>query len=109
MDTDIRTVLVTAPDAATAEAMATTLVEERLAACVNLVPGVTSIFRWQGTLSRASEVLMILKSTAVLDHALRARVVELHPYDVPEVLSLSVLEGHAPYLEWIRSEVGTTP
>jgi len=105
MDTHVRTVLVTAPDADVAEGLATTLVEEGLAACGNVVPGVTSIYRWQGALQRDAEVLVILKTTAARVEALRARVVELHPYEVPEVLSLSVSEGHGPYLDWVRDSV----
>lgn len=103
---EIRAVLVTAPDLETAEALGTALVEEGLAACANLVPGVVSLYRWEGAMQRDGEVLLVLKSTARAFEALRARVVELHPYDVPEVLALPVDAGHAPYLAWVRGEVG---
>jgi periplasmic divalent cation tolerance protein len=103
--TDVRTVLVTAPDDATARALAETVVGERLAACANVVPGVLSIYRWQGEVRRDPEVLLVIKTTAVRAEALRARVVELHPYELPEVLVLAVDAGHLPYLRWVDAEV----
>lgn len=102
---DVRAVLVTAPDLETAERVGGTVVEEGLAACANLVPGVVSLYRWEGAMQRDDEVLVVLKSTAGAVERLRARVVEIHPYDVPEVLALPVSEGHAPYLAWVRGEV----
>jgi periplasmic divalent cation tolerance protein len=99
-------VLTTAPSAEVAERMGGTLVEERLAACANVVPGIVSIFRWKGAVSHESEVLMILKTTTDAVDALRRRIVELHPYEVPEVLALDVRDGHAAYMDWVRSEVG---
>lgn len=106
MGTDLRTIFMTAPDGATAELLARALVEERLAACVQVVPGVVSLYRWEGELHRDAENLMIAKTTAERVERLRARVVELHPYDVPEVLVLEVEDGHQPYLDWVRAEVG---
>jgi len=103
--TDVRAVLVTAPDLESAEKLGRTLVQEGLAACANLVPGVVSLYRWAGSLQRDEEVLMILKSTAAAVEPLRARVEALHPYDVPEVLALPVAAGHEPYLAWVRREV----
>jgi periplasmic divalent cation tolerance protein len=105
MATDVRTVLLTAPDADVAERVGRALVEERLAACANIVPGVVSVFRWDGRVQREAEVLVIVKTTDERVEDLRARVVELHPYQVPEILVLPVLAGHAPYLEWVRGEV----
>lgn len=103
---DTRVVLVTAPDADTAARLARTLVEERLAACGNLVPGVRSIYRWEGRVCDEAEVLLILKTTAEGAEALRARVVALHPYACPEVLVLPVEAGHGPYARWVREAVG---
>ncbi len=103
--TDVRTALVTAPDQETAERLGRTLVEEGLVACANVVPGVVSLYRWDGELQRDEEVLLVLKTTAGRAEAMRARVVEEHPYDVPEVLVLPVVAGHAAYLEWVRDEV----
>jgi periplasmic divalent cation tolerance protein len=101
MTTGTRLVLCTAPDAATAERIATAMVEERLAACVNVMPGVASAYRWEGKVERATEVLLLMKSSADRYPALEARVRELHPYAVPEVIALAIAEGSAPYLEWI--------
>ncbi|AKQ65098.1 Periplasmic divalent cation tolerance protein cutA [Myxococcus hansupus] len=99
--TDAIIVLVTAPSTDKAAELARALVEEQLAACGNLVPGVRSIYRWEGHVQDEAEVLLILKTRAALFEPLRARIVELHPYDVPEVLRLDVADGHAPYLSWI--------
>ena len=96
--------LTTAPSADVAERIGRSLVEERLAACANVLPGITSIFRWKGAIERENEVLVILKTTAAEVDALERRVVELHPYEVPEVIVWSVEAGHGPYLEWIRAE-----
>jgi periplasmic divalent cation tolerance protein len=98
-------VLTTAPSADVADRIGTALVEERLAACANLVPGVSSVFRWQGALQRETEILVVLKTTASRLGDLRRRLVELHPYEVPEVIALDVREGHPPYLDWVRTEV----
>ena len=108
MATDVRTILLTAPDAETAERLGRVLVEERLAACANVVPGVVSVFRWEGAVQREAEALVIVKTVAARVEEVRARVVELHPYDVPEVLVLPVLGGHAPYLAWVAEEVAET-
>lgn len=101
-------VVMTAPDEATGADLAARLVEERLAACVNLVPGVRSVFRWEGRLEDISEVMLLAKTVERSVDALRARVVELHPYDVPEVLVFPVALGHGPYLDWVREEVRST-
>ena len=100
----VRVALVTAPDEETGRRLATALVQERLAACANLLGGVTSIYRWQGEVEHASEVLLVLKTRADRADALRERVVALHPYEVPEVVFLEVSEGHVPYLDWVREE-----
>jgi periplasmic divalent cation tolerance protein len=98
-------VLSTAPDPDAAERIGTSLVEEGLAACVNVVGGVTSIYRWKGGVEREREVLMILKTTGRTLGRLRSRLVELHPYEVPEILAVNVEAGHHPYLEWVRESV----
>ena len=97
-------VLMTAPDADTGERIGAQLVRERLAACANVVPGVVSVYRWEGQVQRDSEVLVILKTTVDRVDALKDRAVALHPYEVPEVIALPVTAGHAPYLEWVRLE-----
>ena len=103
--TDVRVVLVTCPQAELAARIARTLVEEGLAACGNLVPGLRSIYRWEGETLDEPEVLLVLKTTAARFEALRERVVALHPYEVPEVISLAVDAGHAPYLAWVAGGV----
>lgn len=108
METEVRTVLVTAPDAQLAESLARTLVEERLAACANVIPGLVSVYRWKGEVQRDEEALMILKTTQSRIAPLRERVVQLHPYEVPEVLVLNVVDGHETYLGWVRDAVGDT-
>lgn len=101
---DVRVVLVTAPDLATADALATALVEARLAACANILPSVTSVYRWEGAVERAEEVLLVLKTGSDRVAELVEATVERHPYDVPEVLALPVAEGHGPYATWVRTE-----
>ena len=98
-------VLSTFPSAEKAAEIARVLVDERLCACVNLVPAVRSIYRWQGAVHDDAEVLAIVKTTAERAQALRDRLIALHPYELPEVLVLPVTEGHAPYLAWVTGEV----
>ena len=102
---DARVVLVTTPNPDTARAIARTLVEERHAACGNIVPAITSIFRWQGAVQEESETLLVLKTSGDRVAALSARVIELHPYEVPEVLALRVDAGHQPYLDWLGASL----
>jgi periplasmic divalent cation tolerance protein len=99
--TEVVAVLVTVPDAGKAAEMTRTLVEARLAACGNVVPGVRSIYRWEGRIQDESEALVVLKTTRVRIPELVARIRTLHPYEVPEVLALPVEEGNGAYLEWV--------
>jgi periplasmic divalent cation tolerance protein len=94
--TDALVVLVTAPSAEKAAELARTLVEERLAACGNVVPGLRSIYRWEGQVQDEPEALLVLKTTRSRFEALRERVLALHPYEVPEVIALPVEVGSAP-------------
>jgi periplasmic divalent cation tolerance protein len=96
----------TAPDVETGRSIAGTLVAERLAACGNVLPGVSSVFRWEGQTQVEAEVLVILKTADSVAAAMLERAADLHPYDVPELLCLPVAEGWAPYLDWVSSEVG---
>lgn len=104
----VHVVLVTAPDLAAGARIGRSLVEEGLAACANLVPGVRSIYCWQGELHDDAEVLLIVKTRASLVPALTSRVRTLHPYELPEVLALPVAGGSEPYLDWVRGAAGAT-
>lgn len=105
----VRLVLVTAPDRGRGLALARTVVEERLAACVNVLPGVHSIYRWEGAVESADEVLLLLKTRADRVEALRRRVVSLHPFDVPEFVVLPLDGGLDRYLAWIAAESAPAP
>jgi periplasmic divalent cation tolerance protein len=94
-------VLVTCPSTEKAAEIARVLVEERLAACGNVVPGIRSIYRWEGKVHDDVEALLFLKTVPGRFEALRQRVESLHPYQVPEVIALPVEAGHAGYLDWI--------
>ena len=102
----IKVVLVTVPDQKTGLELARTLVREKLAACVNLVPGVRSIYRWQDRIEDDPELLLIIKTGAGSLERLSRRVLEIHPYDEPEVISLPVDGGSPGYLDWVIKETG---
>jgi periplasmic divalent cation tolerance protein len=93
------------PDADSALAMAEALVGERLAACVNRLPGVVSTYRWQGAVTSDTETLLLIKTTAGRFEALKARLLQLHPYELPELLAVPVERGHPAYLDWVRDSV----
>ena len=98
--------LSTAPDEATAARIAETLVERRLAACVNVVVGVRSTYRWKGEVRRDDEVLLVIKTTRAEIAALKAAFPEVHPYEVPELVVLPVAGGSEAYLRWVAESVG---
>jgi periplasmic divalent cation tolerance protein len=95
--------LMTAPSQDVAERIVMTLVEERLAACGNIVPGLTSIYRWQDAVQKDAEVLVLFKTEQRVADRLMQRIEELHPYEVPEAIVLPVTAGLAPYLAWIAA------
>ena len=97
-------VLISAPDLETAGRIGRALVEERLAASANAVPGVRSVYRWQGAVQEASEVLLVVKTASARVQALAARVRDLHPYELPAVVALPIVDGSAAYLDWIVAE-----
>jgi periplasmic divalent cation tolerance protein len=94
------------PDSACAQTIAEALVSERLAACVNRLPGISSTYRWQGTVTTDSEELLLIKTTAGRFDALKTRLLELHPYELPELIAVPVALGHPAYLDWVRQTVG---
>ena len=99
----------TCPDAASAAAIARALVDERLAACVNHLPGLHSTYRWQGQVEQADEVLLLIKTTAGRLDALTARLRELHPYELPELIAVEVRAGLPAYLDWVAAETAPLP
>jgi periplasmic divalent cation tolerance protein len=103
-DAEVRVAFSTAPDETVAAQIARVLVDERLAACANLGPGVRSIYRFQNVVEDEREVLLVIKTRADRIDALAERLRALHPYDVPELLVLPTAGGLAPYLDWVRAE-----
>jgi periplasmic divalent cation tolerance protein len=101
----IAVALTTAPSADKAAEIARVLVTEGLAACVNVVPAVRSIYAWKGEVVEDAEALCVVKTRADRVEALRQRLVALHPYEVPELVVLDVDAGHEPYLSWVEASV----
>jgi periplasmic divalent cation tolerance protein len=101
---DALLILTNCPDEESANAIALAVVEEKLAACVNILPRVQSIYRWQGAVESASEIPLLIKSTAANYPALEKRIAELHPYDVPEIVALPITHGLPAYLNWLAAE-----
>ncbi len=99
-----RVILCTIDNEIHAEQIARTLVGERLAACVSIVPRLTSIYRWRGAIEQEQETLMIIKTTGDKVPGAIAKITEMHPYEVPELISLPVDTGFQPYLDWIQGE-----
>ena len=100
-------ILSTCPDADTAQRLARILVEERLAACVSLLPGAVSTYRWQGRVEQTTEVQLLAKTSGDRREALMARLAELHPYELPEILAVETAAGLPAYLDWVTAETRT--
>lgn len=98
--------LSTVGSAEDAERIARALVDRRLAACVSVVPGLVSVYRWKGNVERDEERLLVIKTRGEKVDALRDALVSLHPYELPELVVVAVEGGHAPYLAWIAESVG---
>ena len=96
-------VLATASSETEAKTIARALVEERLAACVNIIPGLTSIYRWEEKITEDRELLLVIKTQGKKVAVLRERIVHLHSYAVPEVIALPIADGSPRYLEWLDS------
>ncbi len=103
--TDKRIVFTTAGSAEEARKIARELIERRLAACVNIVPHIESIYRWQGKVESAQEWLLLIKTTTENFTAVRDAIRELHSYDLPECVMLEIEDGSAEYLEWLANSV----
>lgn len=103
---DLILVLCTFPDLGKARETGTALVESQLAACVNLIPAIESIYRWQGKVETSTEVLAIFKTTPAAYPLFESRLKELHPYDVPEIVAIKPEEVSAAYARWVGENVG---
>ena len=97
--------LSTVGNAGDAQRIGRALVERRLVACVNVVPGVTSIYDWKGSVTTDSELLLVIKTRREKLDEVRSALLELHPYEVPELIALPIEGGHGAYLEWIEDSV----
>ena len=102
---DVCLVLMTAPDEACAVSIATTVVNEQLAACGNLIPGIRSIYRWKDEVCDDAEILVLFKLPLSGFEALKDRIVSLHPYECPEVIAVDISAGHPDYLSWVVGQV----
>ncbi|MGY4014681.1 divalent-cation tolerance protein CutA [Aeromonas molluscorum] len=102
--TDAMLLLCTCPSQASADLISEQLLERRLAACINQLAPVRSVYRWQGKIERASEIQLIIKSRISLFADIEQRILALHPYETPELLMLPITGGHTPYLAWLMEE-----
>jgi periplasmic divalent cation tolerance protein len=103
--TDFQIILSTCADREQAERIAHRLLELRLAACVNIVPGVQSVYRWQGTIESACEVLLLIKTSVRHSEEVRSTIASLHTYEIPEFLVVSVSGGSDTYLAWLEASL----
>lgn len=92
------------PDVDTAERLARTLIERRVAACVNILPAMRSLYHWQGQLETATEVMLLIKTIQLRYAELEAAIKAVHPYAVPEIIAIPIVDGLPAYLDWIRQE-----
>jgi periplasmic divalent cation tolerance protein len=108
MGTPYQVVLCTCPDQSVAEQIAATLVSEKLAACVNIIPDIVSVYSWEGNVQRDAEWLLIIKTRNDIYPLVEGRVTALHPYTVPEVIAVPLEQGSKPYLDWINVSLDET-
>ena len=106
---DVQVIFCTVPDAASGERIARHLVEYRLAACVNLIPGVTSVYRWKGRVETGSEALLKIKAKAGNYQKIETAIRSQHPYELPEIIAVPVSDGLAEYLDWVRNPQDEAP
>ena len=107
MPAEPRIGLCTVPDKDTATRIAGVLVAEHLAACVNIIPGIQSVYRWQGEIEHDEELLLLIKTSDAAWSLLQERILALHPYELPEIISVRIQDGHRHYLKWIINNLET--
>ena len=107
MPAEPRIGLCTVPDRDTATHIAEALVIERLAACVNIIPAVQSVYRWQDAIEHDEELLLLIKTSDALWSLLQERILAMHPYELPEIISVRIQDGHSNYLNWIINNLKT--
>ena len=107
MPAEPRIGLCTVPDRDTATRIAEALVTEQLAACVNIIPAVQSVYRWQGAVEHDEELLLLIKTSDAVWALLQERILALHPYELPEIISVRIQDGHSNYLNWIINNLKT--
>ena len=105
MPTEPRIGLCTVPDQDTATRIAEALVTEQLAACVNIIPAIQSVYRWEGAIEHDEELLLLIKTSAAIWPRLEARILALHPYELPEIISVRIQDGNNNYLNWITNNL----
>jgi len=105
MTNETQIVLCTVPDEAVAKQIASALVGEQLAACVNIVPGITSVYRWKDAIETAAELLLIIKTNRGVYTRLQDKIHALHPYELPEIIAVSIDQGLPDYLAWITTSL----
>jgi periplasmic divalent cation tolerance protein len=105
MDHHIQLFYVTCPDTETAKKISMILLEERLIACANILPGMESLYWWEGKIDSAKEVVLILKSTTIVSSRIIARVESLHPYNTPCILTLPIENGSESYIRWLKGSL----
>jgi periplasmic divalent cation tolerance protein len=105
MSSETLVVLCTLPEQEIAAKIAGALVEEQLAACVNIIPGLTSVYRWKGEVHQDNEVLLLIKCTAAIYPQLEQRIQALHPYELPEIIAVPIQTGQADYIQWINNSL----
>lgn len=101
-------VLCTVPDRNTAEEIAHILIADNLAACVNIVPGVTSVYRWENRIEQAGELILVIKTGSIAYPALQEKIADLHPYELPEIIAVPIQDGLPAYLNWLTQSLETS-
>jgi len=102
MNYDCIVIFVTVPNKEEAEKISSALIEQELIACANILPGVSSVFKWKGEICREQEIMLIIKSIPEKFESIASRIKELHSYEVPEIIALPVVNGSKDYLDWVR-------